>query len=479
MKVRYKAYISSLVFGLFVISCSPKVVKETKPEQVKEVAVEPENTGPCTILSQLRPADKDEAETAYVLYRDFYKAKDYKKALPLWEKAYTLAPAANGRIKYQFDDGVGIYKELFKTSADDTEKKSYVETIMEIYDKRAECTGEEGYSAGRKAFDYYYYFKDYIAEEELFELFRKAVDMKGEKSDYFVINPFTSMLFDRVLKEKISHDEGRAYANKIFSAIDYGTTNCTKNCESWEIVNDYAPARLENLEGIEGFYDCTYYSNKYYAIFQANPQDCEVINKTYSRLLYGGCDLTNPYVVEVKNAKQTNCYTPPPQEGPLRRGYNAYSEGRYKEAVDAFEEYVGNATDNVKKAKYALLIAKIYYGDLKNFSISRKKALEAASYRPNWGEPYILIGKLYASSGPLCGPGRGWDSQIVTWPAIDKFKYAKKIDPSVATEANKWINQYRQYMPSKEDVFIRNLKAGSSFKVGCWINESTTIRTAD
>ena len=71
----------------------------------------------------------------------------------------------------------------------------------------------------------------------------------------------------------------------------------------------------------------------------------------------------------------------------------------------------------------------------------------------------MLIGKLYASSGPLCGPGTGWDSQIVTWPAIDKWEYAKSIDPSVAADASKLIAQYKKYMPNKEDVFIRKVKA--------------------
>ena len=122
------------------------------------------------------------------------------------------------------------------------------------------------------------------------------------------------------------------------------------------------------------------------------------------------------------------------------------------------------------------MIAKIYYGDIKNFVSARKYAREAAKLKSSWGEPYILIGKLYASSGPLCGPGHGWDSQIVTWPAIDNFQYAKKIDPSVAGEANKWINTYSQYMPNREDIFQRSIKEGSSFKVKCWINENTTVR---
>jgi hypothetical protein len=54
---------------------------------------------------------------------------------------------------------------------------------------------------------------------------------------------------------------------------------------------------------------------------------------------------------------------------------------------------------------------------------------------------------------------------------------AKRVDPSSAAEANRWISRYRQYMPSREDVFIRNLREGDSFYVGCWIQESTTIRT--
>jgi hypothetical protein len=116
---------------------------------------------------------------------------------------------------------------------------------------------------------------------------------------------------------------------------------------------------------------------------------------------------------------------------------------------------------------------------LKNFSQSRAYALKAAEVRPDWGEPYIVIGRLYASSGPLCGPGRGWDSQIVVWPAIDAWNQAKAVDPSVRDEANKWINRYAQFMPTKEDVFIRNLQAGQSFYVGCWIQRSTRIRTAD
>ena len=78
----------------------------------------------------------------------------------------------------------------------------------------------------------------------------------------------------------------------------------------------------------------------------------------------------------------------------------------------------------------------------------------------------------------MCGPGTGWDSQVVTWPAIDEWQKAKS-DPNTAAEAGKLIATYKKYMPTKEDVFIRGIKKGSSFQVGCWINRTTTVRTAD
>jgi len=193
-------------------------------------------------------------------------------------------------------------------------------------------------------------------------------------------------------------------------------------------------------------------------------------------MVWAQCDPVDPRVKRLKTAKDKECYVAPPPPGPLKLAYTALNEGRFEESIGHYEQYISEIDDPIKKAEKQLLISKIYYAHIKNFVAARTYARQAANNNPNWGEPYILIGKLYASSGPLCGSGRGWNSQIVTWPAIDQFEKAKKVDPSVAAEANKWINQYTKYMPSTGDIFQRGLKEGSSFKVGCWIQESTTIR---
>lgn len=475
---KYNHLLAFTVLFFLVIGCTPKVTEPitTTPEVVKPVEVV-EDTNPCTTLDELSSSVRDEVETAYVLYKDQVKAKKFDAAFPLWKKAYYGAPAANGSIKYQFEDGIKIYRHFYENTDDAAMKQTYLDSITAIYDKRIECYGDEAYVAGRKAFDMYYYYKDQADEEEIYSLFKEAIDGKKEKVDYFVINPFTKLLSDKIIKEEVSLEEGRKYTGLIMAAIEYGTAS-GKNKEAWDIINAYAPARLDNLEGIDGLYDCAYYEKKYMALFRAASEDCEVINRTYGRLLYGGCERASAAVTEVAQAKQTSCYTPPPPDGPLKKAYNAYTEGRYKESVELFDEFIGNTSDPQKKFKYNMLIAKIYYGDIKNFPKSRQYARKAAALNSSSGEPYLLIGKLYASSGPLCGPGTGFDSQIVTWPAIDMFKKAKS-DPATAAEAQQFISTYTQYMPKKEDIFLRQIKAGSTYKVGCWIQENTTVRTAD
>ena len=473
----YRGVSFLISLSIVIYACSPKVQETLVPEPapvppVEEIMVK---QNPCTQLSDLTGAMKEQTENAYVIYKDYVKLKKFKEAYPIWRKAYYGAPAANGSIKYQFEDGIAIYKNFYETTNDTKLKASYIDTIMMIYDKRVECFGEPSYVAGRKAFDYYYSFRSATDIETIYSLFKEAIDGKGEKADYFIINPFTKILSDKIANEELSLEEGRKYAKLLWRAIDYGT-NSGKNKEAWAIINEYAPPRLEALEGVKALYDCEYYTKKYYALFEANPDSCEIINRAYGRLLWGACGNDNPGVQALKAAKEEKCYTPPPPAGPLRQAFDAYTEGNYNGAIKLFEEFVELTSDAEKKFKYSLLIAKIYYGDIRNFPKSREYALKASNYKQESGEPYLLIGKLYASSGPLCGPGRGWDSQIVTWPAIDMFEKAAK-DPLVAAEARKLIRTYWQYMPSREDIFSRTIKEGSNFFVGCWIQRNTTVRT--
>lgn len=468
----------SLLLLFLVLSCTPKVV-----EEIVEVAPPPppfrEDLSPCGKFFE--SDNSDEAETAHVLYRDLIKLKNFEEAMPLWEKAMKMAPAADGLRDYHFMDGVKLYKWMYGKETDLDKKSAYIDKIFDLYDEASKCYPKKAAQyKGLKGFNLYFNYPHKASPTEIYQIFKEVADSEGTDMPYFIVNPFTATLVDLVLEKKISNEEAFKYQNLIKETISKGVADCEgKACESWKIIESYAPIRLEDLETIKGFYDCDYYKDKYYGEFLANPQDCDMITTVYSRLKWGGCTVEDTTLVALNAAYEEHCKTENPvATSPAKLGTDALRNGEYEKAIAYYEELLANETDVDKKATYTLRISKVYYVHLRKFSKSREYALKAAKLRPNWGEPYLVIGRLYASSGPLCGPGTGFDSQVVVWVALDMWNKAKSVDPAAAPEANKFIRRYSQYMPNKEDIFIRSLKEGGTFKVPCWIQRNTVIRAA-
>ncbi|MCE2789795.1 MAG: hypothetical protein LW630_07775, partial [Saprospiraceae bacterium] len=392
-----------VLFAFLIGACTPKATNDplTSLPTVTDNPTQDTTTdkqaplSPCRGLADLSGADREKAETAFVLYKDFLKTSSFEVALQHWKVAYALAPASNGKVKYHFEDGASIYRHFYQQASDVELKRRYVDTIMSIYDKKKECFGDEAYINGIKAFDYYYYYPEYLSKDSIFRLFASHMDVKGNQADYFVINPFTRLLVDLMQEGKLDSKTGQLYASRILNSIVNGKSTCKgKLCEAWAQVEDYAPAVLENLEGIDGFYGCDYYKNKYFSLFRQFPDSCEIINLAFARMTRGACLATDPAFLEVKKAKDEKCYVAPPPLSCAALGNDEYGKGNYSRAVDAYMQCVENASDNEQKAKFLLLIAKIYYRDLKNYPRARKIALDAAKLKSGWGEPYLLIGNL-------------------------------------------------------------------------------------
>ena len=466
--------------GLVSCSTSSSIPEATVEQPKAPVIGVDDDLTPCTTLADIDPAIRSSTEDAFTLYRDEIRFKNYEAAKVLWKQAYFTAPGANGRMKVHFDDGIKIYDYLFGLASDPVAKSMLADTILSVYDKRLECFEDDGTILAKKAFNSYYKYQDYTDEDEVFDMFREVVRQKGLDTDYFAINPLSRLLYDRVLEEKISFEEASPLALQIFDIVEEGMATCEgEYCDAWNVINEYSPPLLSQLEGLKGFYPCSYFMGRYYDQYLADSTDCDNVTEVYLKMIWGGCDQTDPRILGIKAAKDKECYVAPPPPGPCKEAYTLLNEGRFTEAIEKYKECKDSKSDDAGKAAVAIIIAKIYYAHIKNFPAARQYAREASQLDNSSGEPLMLIGKLYASSGPLCGPGTGWDSQVVTWVAIDKFTEAKRRDPSVADEANKWIGRYSKYMPTKEDVFFRQLTAGQSYYVPCWIKETTTIRTSD
>ena len=131
--------------------------------------------------------------------------------------------------------------------------------------------------------------------------------------------------------------------------------------------------------------------------------------------------------------------------------------------------------EQLNKAQYAFRLAQTHA------AIEETKqpilALKALSLRSGWGDPYILIGDLYAKTSRKCGELKTeFLKRVGYWAAIDKYEKAKSIDRSIEEKANKRIEKYTEQMPSKTDVFTEGLIDEPTYDIDCWYKETVTIR---
>ncbi|MBK8706082.1 MAG: hypothetical protein IPN33_22650 [Saprospiraceae bacterium] len=201
----------------------------------------------------------------------------------------------------------------------------------------------------------------------------------------------------------------------------------------------------------------------------------------YVTLRQRGCDSTAQYMVEIHNTyeKLAKVYNAK-LEGELREknpGYDAallQKEGKYSQAVARYKEALETDNNEDNKAQYYYSMAFIQTWEFGQYQTARDNARKAASLRPNWGRPYLLIGDMYAKTSRNCGDD--WNSRLAIIAAIDKYAYARSIDSDVAGEANERIGNYSAALPDRQEGFMRGVSEGATATVGCWIGETVKVR---
>ncbi|GIV33921.1 MAG: hypothetical protein KatS3mg031_1456 [Chitinophagales bacterium] len=392
------------------------------------------------------------------LYSEFFKQGNYKDAVIHWRYVFRNAPGA--RLS-TFVDGAKMYKEFIDQEKDPAVKEKLIDTLILIYDKRMECMGVSGEVLGRQAIELLNYRPQEVAL--IYEKFEKAIQMDKEKTKSFLLYPYALAIANMEKAGKLTKDKVVEAYSLIADIIDKNLKKGNK--QIWQDVQRDVDAVLA------GYLDCESMKPVLQRQYDASPNDEELLNKIYNQMRSARC-ITDPLFLKV--TEQLFKRKPDSEMARILAITNS-NAGNYAQAEVYYREAIKLEEDKEKKAEYYMALAEINYRK-DDFVSARNYAQQAASLKPNWGKPYLLIGDLYRASGKKCGPGTGWESQVVTWPAIDMYEKAKAVDPSVATEATQRINDTRQYMPSQTECFFRNLKEGDPFKVECWINEMTTVR---
>lgn len=418
-----------------------------------------------------------------MLYRQFLKNENYEEAFNYWKKAYELAPAADGQRPFHYMDGRDFYMRMFKNETDEAKKQEYAAMILRLYDEQMQCYGNENLLFGLKVYDMFYTLQS--PYPLLLETLKTAVEKGGNNTAYTVLEPFAHVLAFQFKNKQMNLEDARKYHILINDIADHNIAHNNEYSAYYQQAKDRMTTVLEQVEG--DLFDCEFFKKKFEPVFRNNPEDFEAMKYYYNKMVQQGCPETDPLVAEIKvafetlvakiNAEKLAAFY---AENPGAHAKALYDEGKYNQALDKYEEAIqkeeskGAQADKESLSTYYFSMASILGRKLDRYSAARDYAYKAAKFRANWGQPFMLIGDLYAESSSSCG-AEAWDHHVAVLAAIEKYAYARSLDSSVADEANEKIARYSRFKPQSEEGFMRGIKEGTSVKVGCWIGETVKI----
>jgi tetratricopeptide (TPR) repeat protein len=403
------------------------------------------------------------AEESKVLYEDALKMGPIKSAeVPLnWLLANV--PQLHSSI---YILGSEVFDKLAAQEKDAARKKVYVDSLMIVYDMRIRNCGQEAMVTNRKALS----FTKYNVSEkpaEALELMEKALQLNGNNVLDATIVPYFQIVKINVAKFKtITEDQILEKYDNVISIVDSKIQTAQSKGQPIDKYTKMKDAIDVILMGMVKV-DCAFVKTNLEPKFKQNPNDLVLAKKIFGFMLQDKCT-DDPLWLEAGESIHKN--NPEKDFGLAKNlGLKYYSIDNFVKAETYLKEALPLATNGAEKAEVL-----IYLGQLEgkeNKPAARELYRQALEADPGNKLAYEKIGDLYYQSFDACAKKVNQaDDRFVYLIAADY--YQKSGDASKVAAA-------KSLFPSKEEIFLIDYKQGETKSVGCWIGESTIIRTRD
>ena len=408
-------------------------------------------------------AMRTKAEEKNVLYTDALNAENFAGAQKhhLWLLNNT--PNLNTSI---YINGEKIYNGLIDGTTDEAKKNVYIDSLLLLFDMRMEYCNEKQEVVARKAYAAYRNNVKKPGElKNILDLFNEAHELNGNDLPDYMLLPYMSVVYYNVkYLDNLTPDQILEYYEGINDAIDYKISN-----ES----DANKRAKLEDYKNkIDGFFvqifkiDCAYVKEKLEPRFRANPTDIKLAKTIFKFMLEGKCT-DDPLWLDAGKVIAEN----DPSYGLFKNlGLKAKASGDNAQAEELFNRAMEYAQTPQEKAEMFMQMGSMK-SEAGQKSAAREFYKKALGADPNSKDAYTRIGYLYFTSYEQC---RGGEDQVK-----DRGVFLVAYDYFMRGGNGSAANDAKEQFPSKEEVFTYNYNAGDNLSIGCWIGETTTIRTRD
>jgi tetratricopeptide (TPR) repeat protein len=403
------------------------------------------------------PEDSSKCVLNLVMYGDRYKQGNFEEAYPLWRVVSEVCPRATVNT---FRNGERIMDYMIQNSKSEEEKMNYLDTAMMMFDRRIEFFGDEANVLGRKGTFWFRFNNNTEEAGPGYDALEKALVLSGNNPSEAVVATFMHITVAKFNAGLIDNEQVIETYSSLIETIDKSPSEALHNIRG----------TVENLFADSGAADCDALENLFTDQVETSPKDIELLNKINDLLTNTRCTESSLYLTVAEKIHEID----PSPRSALSLSAMHNKRGNSDQVTKYLEEAIELQEDPVERSNYLLELAFIADQDKKDKLLSRRYALEALKDNPDLGRAHLHIGSLYASERNCFNDP--FKDKTVFWVAVDRFNEAKRVDPSLAGEADRFINLYSDHFPDNETIFFNGLSVGETYRVECWINESTRIR---
>jgi tetratricopeptide (TPR) repeat protein len=403
------------------------------------------------------PEDSAKCVINLVMYGDRFNQGNFEEAYPLWRIVCEVCPRATVNT---FRRGERIMEHMIMNAKSEEEKRKYLDTAMVMFDRRIEFFGDEANVLGRKGTFWFRYNNKTEEAGPGYDALERAVELSGDNPSDAVVATFMLITVAKFNAGLIDNEQVIKTYSSLTETIDRSTSEALHKIRG----------TVEGYFADSGAADCVALENLFTDQVGTSPEDIELLNKVNDLLTNARCTESNLYLKVAEKIHKID----PSSRSALNLSAMHKKRGNIDQVTHFLKQAIELQNDPVERSSYLLELAFLADHDQKDKQLSRRYALEALKDNPNLGRAHLHIGSLYASERNCFN--EPFKDRTVYWVAVDRFNEAKRVDPSLASEANRFINIYSEHFPDNETIFFQGLSNGENYRVECWINEMTRIR---
>ncbi len=401
------------------------------------------------------------------LYREFFKHSNYKDAINPWRQVFGECPAASERM---YVEGITMYRKFIESTSSEARKEELIDTLIMIYDRRIQYFGGEGNVLGRKGIDILRYRMqapdgsvNTTAVNDGYNDLKRSIDLEKNDPRDATLVTFISAGITLNQKGKLNDNQVIEDYFMVTDIIDQLLDKSSRWPRAKQTIDD-------NMIK-SGLLTCDALNSYFEPQFEAKKTDEKFLADVIRFYSSAGCDRADLYVSASEQMYRIN----PGPESAHQLAILLIAKSDFQKAATYLKMAVlGENIDNNTRAEWFYELAVVSMAN-KDYCDAIAYSREAVAYKSDYGKAYLILGDAVIASRDNLGDD--FEKRTAFWVAADKYAKAKAVDPNVADDANRKLNDYAVQYPNHEEVFFRDIKDGDSYQVKGCINEYTTVRS--